>query len=249
MKILAWAFALLLMALGGGSWWLYQSRDDLLASAIRSYGPDITGVSVKLAQVHLLPLDGAAQLQGFQLGNPPGFKTPHALVVEQLRIRLEPSSLRQDVVHIHEITIQQPEVGYEHVAGDSNLEAIERHVADYVAAHSPAGSAGTASTQGPKTRVVIDQFNMLGARARVSADLLQGKTVTVVLPDIHLHDLGKRNGGLTPAEATAQIVAAIRQETMRAVLPLHLDGMVGGIKKGASALVDKVKGFFIAPAL
>ena len=244
MKKLAWAVALLLLALGGGSWWVYQSRDDLLASAIRGYGPQITGVNFQLAQVRLQPLDGSAELQGVQLGNPKGFRTPHALVVEQLRIRLEPASLRQQVVHIHEITIQQPEVGYEHVAGDSNLDAIERNVAAYVAAHSPAAQAGAGGAQEPKTRVVIDQFNMVGARAHVTAELLQGKTVTLALPDIHLRDLGKRNGGITPAEATAQIVAAIRQETTRAVLPLHLDGMVGGIRKGASALVDKVKGFF-----
>lgn len=244
-KRLVWALLLLLLALGAGSWWVYQSRDELLARAIRSYGPEITGVTVTLAQLQLSPLDGVATLHGLQIGNPVGFKMPHALAVGELSIHLDPSTLRQAVVHIREIRIDQPDVAYEHVAGGSNLDVIQRHVEAYVATHDAGPKAsGTAAAGERKTRVVIDQFNLHRAQARVSAELLPGGPVTVVLPDIHLRDIGKASGGITPAEATAQIVAAIRQETTRAVLPLHLDGVVGGIKKGASALVDKVRGFF-----
>lgn len=243
MKKLGWVIGFVAVALTGGIWWVYQSRDDLLASAIRGYGPDITGVSVKLAEVRLSPLDGKAMLHGLQLGNPPGFRTPHALVVEQFRVQLDPASLTKDVVHIREITIEQPEVGYEHTSGGSNLDVIEHHIQAYVAAHTSAAQ-GNAGASAHPARVVIDQFNMLGARAQVSADLLHGKAVTLALPDIRLHDLGKKSGGITPAEATAQIVGAIRQEVTRAVVPLHLDGVVDSIRKKAGTMVDKVKGFF-----
>lgn len=240
-----WVVAAVLLVLGASVWWLYRSKDDLLASALRGYGPEVTGVPVELGSVHLSPLDGMATLQGLQLGNPSGFHTPHALRVQQVSIQLSPATLRQAVVHIQEIRIEQPEVGYEHGSSGSNLEAIQRHVQAYVAAHSPAADAGVStSVQAPKTRVVIEQFNMLGAKAQVSADALQGRAVTLVQPDIHLRNIGRAAGGVTPAEATEQIVSAIRQETTKAVLPLHLDGVVGGIKQGASALVDKVKGFF-----
>jgi hypothetical protein len=244
-KKLLWALLVLLLAVAGGGWWVYQSRDALLARAIRNYGPDITGVRVTLAKVQFSPLDGVARLHGLQIGNPVGFKTPHALAVGEFSIALDPSTLRQGVVHIREIRIDQPDVAYEHLPGGSNLDVIQRHVEAYVAAQDSGSKAGgTAVAGGSKIRVVIDQFNMRRAQARVSAELLPGGPVTVVLPDIHLRDIGKSAGGITPAEATAQIVGAIRQETTRAVMPLHLDGIVGGIKKGASAWVDKVRGFF-----
>jgi hypothetical protein len=245
MKKLLWALLVLLLAIGAGSGWVYRSRDALLARAIRTYGPEITGVSVTLDKVQLSPVDGMATMDGLRIGNPAGFKTPHALAVGQFSIQLDPSTLRKPVVHIREIRIDQPDVAYEHVSGGSNLDVIQRHVEAYVASHDTGSSpSGTAAAGDNKTRVVIDQFNMRRAQARVSAELLPGGPVTVVLPDIRLRDIGKAAGGITPAEATAQIVGAIRQETTRAVMPLHLDGMVGGIKKGASALVDKLRGFF-----
>jgi hypothetical protein len=68
--------------------------------------------------------------------------------------------------------------------------------------------------------------------------------VRVALPSIHLRDIGKRAGGVTPAEAASQIVGALREETTRAVMPLHLGGVVDTVRKGAASVVDRVKGFF-----
>jgi len=243
MRILKWSLALLVMSLAAGAWWAYQSRDDLLARAIRRYGPEIVGAQVELGDVQLSPLDGMATLQHLQIGNPKGFKSPHALVVEQFRVRLDAASLTQPVVHILEVTVQQPEVGYEHASSGSNLDAIQRHVEAYVAAHRGATTAQDANSS-DSTRVIIDHFHLTGARAQVRAELLQDKVVTLVLPDIHLRDIGRAAGGVTPAAATAQIVAALRHETAQAVMPLHLDGVVGSIQSGAAALAGKVKGFF-----
>ena len=241
MKKFLWGvFFLLLVAAGGGAWWAYQSKDALIADAIRNYGPQITGVSVKLAGVKLDPTEGMAVLSGLELGNPKGFKTPHALVVEQLQIKLDVATLTRDVVHIQRITVLQPQVTYEHAAGGSNLDVIQRNVEAYITSH---GASPQPSDTAPK-KVIIDQFTMLGAKADVSAEVLQGKTVTVSLPDVHISDIGKKAGGVIPAEAAAQIVAGIKQTVKTAVTPLHLDGVVDRIKKGAASVVDTVKGFF-----
>jgi uncharacterized protein involved in outer membrane biogenesis len=178
------------------------------------------------------------------LGNPKGFKTAHALVVEQLLIKLDVSSLTQDVVHIQRITISQPQVSYDHASGGSNLDVIQRNVEAYIAAHTagvPGADNGIAT---PQKKVVIDQFRMLGAKADVSAEVLQGKIITVSLADVHITDIGKKSGGVTPAVATSQIVAGVRLAVTHSVTPLHLDGVVGSIKKGAASVAVAVKGFF-----
>jgi hypothetical protein len=68
--------------------------------------------------------------------------------------------------------------------------------------------------------------------------------MTVSLPDVQIIDIGKKSGGVSPAAATSQIVAGVRQSVMHAVTPLHLDSVLDGIKKGAASVVDSVKGFF-----
>ena len=57
-KLLLGLLLLLVLAAGGGIWWAYRSMDSLVASAIRGYGPDITGVAVKLDGVKIVPADG-----------------------------------------------------------------------------------------------------------------------------------------------------------------------------------------------
>jgi hypothetical protein len=175
------------------------------------------------------------------LGNPAGFKTPHALVLDQVQLRLDLASLTREVVHIHEISIRQPRVSYEYTASGSNLDVIQRHVEAYVAAHTGASAPAAASKP---TRLIIERFTLQGASADVSADALNGRAVTVQLPVILIHDIGKKSGGVTPAEAASQIVGALRQETTRAVMPLHLGGVADSIRKGAASVVDSVKGFF-----
>jgi hypothetical protein len=241
-KKLLWSLLLVLLGVLGALWWAFDSRDTLLASAIRRYGPEITGVPVTLQGVHISPLDGVATLTHLELGNPPGFRTPRTLVVEKMLIKLDLATLGSEVVHIREISVVQPQLTYEHASKGSNLDVIQRHVQAYVASHAGAGAQGEGASR--PTRVILDQLDVQGARADVSAEMLQGKTISVPLPGLHLRDIGKQAGGVTPAEAANQIVAAIRKDVARAVLPLQLDGMAQSIQKGAASVVDAVKGFF-----
>ncbi len=246
MKRFLWGLLLvLLMAVGGGAWWAYHSRDALIASAIRTYGPQIAGVPVELSSVRLDPAQGTAVLQGLQLGNPKGFKTPSALRVDQVLLDLDVATLTSNVVHIRHVSILQPEVTYEHASGGSNLDVIQRNVeATLSNLGVGGGGAQTDKAAGNGKKLIIDRFDILGAKAEVSATVLEGKTVTVSLTDVHLSDMGKKAGGISPAQATSQVLVAVRQAVTSAVTPLHLDGVVDAVKKGAASVVDSVKGFF-----
>ncbi len=243
MSKFVWAAALVLVVIiAGGSWWLYRSLDQVVASAIRTYGPDITGVSVKLASVNIAPVDGMAALRGLELGNPTGFKTSRALAVDSISMQLDVASVTKDVVRIKEIVIDQANVTYEYASGGSNLDVIQRHVEAYIAEKT--GGASTKKDASTQKKIIIEHLYVTGTRAGVSADMLQGKTMTLVLPDIHLTDIGKKSGGVTPAEATRQVVSAISQSATKAVAPLNLGGAMESIKKGVSNATDTVKGWF-----
>ena len=54
---------------------VYNSLDAQIASAIRRYGPEITGVPVSLSGVSISVVDGKAALYGLVVGNPDNFKT------------------------------------------------------------------------------------------------------------------------------------------------------------------------------
>jgi len=244
-----WRVALLLflvllaLAAGGGAWWAYQSRDRLIAEAIRTYGPPILGVPLTLAGVTVDPGEGSAVLRGLKVGNPAGFQTPYALTVEELRLQLELASLSRPVVHIRQITVVQAQLSYEHARGGSNLDLIQRHAEAYVAQHAPVPEK-TVPDAKPATRLRIDQFDLLGARAEVRTALLQGKHMQVDLPDVHLRAIGPTEDGVSPAQASAVIVSGIRQSVTQAMVPLHAEGVADRVKKGATSALNAVKGWF-----
>ena len=79
---------------------------------------------------------------------------------------------------------------------------------------------------------------------QVSAAVLQGKVVSVSVPDFYLIDIGKKSGGITASQATRQVMNAMTNNVTKSVAFLKLDGVMGSVKKGAAAVSDKVKGWF-----
>jgi hypothetical protein len=234
-------FLVVVLVLAGGAWWLYSSMDSLVATAIRSYGPDITGVSVKVGGVKIRPTDGAATVRDLQLGNPAGFKTERALFVGAISMKLNVASLTKDLILVQEITIEEPEVTYEYASGGSNLDVIQRHVEAYIAAKTDPKDAAKPES---KKKIIIEHLYIKGARAKVSAEVLQGKTMTLPMADMHLTDIGKKANGVSPAEATQQVVSAITKNASKTVAPLKLGSAVDSAKKGVAAATDAIKGLF-----
>ena len=70
---------------------------------------------------------------------------------------------------------------------------------------------------------------------------MNGKTVTVALPDIHLRDLGKAKGGITPGELGLEITNAVEKRLTGAVSFDKLMNSVGGALDKAG---NAIKGLF-----
>lgn len=241
-KTLWTALLVTVLGIAGGVWWLYSSLDLVVASAIRTYGPALTGVSVKLESVKILPTDGTATLQGLEIGNPPGFHTARALSMGEVSMELDVASLTKDLVHVKGLWIEQPEITYEYASGGSNLDVILRHVQAFIA--EKAGNSNATQNKSEERKLVIDHLYIKGAHAQVSAEVLQGKTLSVPVPDLHLTDIGKKTQGVSPAEATRQVLGALIQGVGKAVAPYHLGGVADRVKKVGVSTVDAIKGLF-----
>ncbi len=239
-KILFGIAVVVLLGIAGGAWWLYSSLDSLVASAIRKYGPEITGVSVKLLSVKIVPADGTASLRGLVVGNPKDFRTEHALSLGEISMKLDIGSLTKDVVLIKEISIIKPDVTYEYASGGSNLDAIKHNVDRYVAENL--GGKNEPKDKGAGKKFIIENLYVKDGKANVSAEILKGKAMLVPLPDLHLHDIGKKSNGATAGEATKEVLGAITKSVTKATSSLNLGGAADSVKKGAESAGGKIKG-------
>ena len=223
------AVALLVLALGGALWWLYASRDALIKRAIERYGPELTGVSVKVGSVKLEPLDGTGAIRGLAIGNPQGYQAPQALSLGEMRLAVEPKSLGGDVVHVKELALDAPSITYERGPGGDNLSAIQKHIESYLPKSEP-GKA-PAKAPGPERKFIIDRVEV--RKARVS----YGGALNVDVPDLEMRDLGKKSGGATAAEITREVWTAVTRQAL-AKAPASLRG----VEERAKGVVNELKG-------
>ena len=241
MKKIALGIAVVvLLGIAGVAWWLYSSLDSLVASAIRKYGPEITGVSVKLSSVKIVPADGTASLRGLVIGNPKDFTTEHALSLGEISMKLDIGSLDKDVVLIKEISILKPDITYEYASGGSNLEAIQHNVNRYVAENL--SGKNDSKNKGSGKRFIIENLYVKDGKANVSAEILKGKSTSVPLSDLHLHDIGKKSNGATAGEATKEVLGAITKSVTKATSSLNLGGAAENVKRDAESAGGKIKG-------
>ncbi|MEW6683592.1 MAG: hypothetical protein AB1451_11830 [Nitrospirota bacterium] len=241
-RVLVGAAIALILALAGGLWWFYHSLDSLVASAIRTFGPEITGVSIHLKRVTIDALDGRAALHGLVVGNPQGFRSDHALSLGEISMMLDLNSLTKDVIVIKRISIVKPDVTYEVGAEGSNLGAIQRNVDRYAGKRRSPSAPRSDRDSGKK--FVIETLTIQNATATVSTAAVKGEAVSVQLPDLHLSNIGKKSGGATAGEAVKQVLGALVQNVTRTVASRNLGGILDELKKDPGAAVDKLKGLF-----
>jgi uncharacterized protein involved in outer membrane biogenesis len=232
MKKLAAAVLLLVAAVAAGAlFWLRSNLDGLVKDAIEKYGSEMTRARVTVAAVEIGAADGRGVIRGLSIGNPAGFRTPHALEVAEIEVAVDLASLAGDVVTISRIAIAAPDVIYEKGDAGTNFDAIQKNIAAYI---------GPSKQDGGK-KLIVTEFTLRRARAQASAAFMQGKTVAVALPDITLRDLGKSKGGMTPGELGQTIAAAIKQRLSSSV---SFDRLAKSASSGLESAGKAIKGLF-----
>jgi hypothetical protein len=200
--------------------------DSAIKRGVETFGPKFTGVAIKLDSVHLSPLSGSGSIKGLLVGNPQGFSTPSAISVGAATLSLKPASLLSDKIVIRTVNIQGPEVTYETTLKKSNLGTILANVQQATGGQKEPSKPQEPSQPAPakpQKKLEVDEFIITGGKIRVSVTGLGGRTAIVPLPDIHLTNLGTGPEGITAAELTQQVVAAIEANAAKAASGVAID--------------------------
>jgi hypothetical protein len=218
--------------------------DSIVKKGVETIGPQITKVSVNLDSIHIGLLTGAAKVKGLVVGNPDGYKTPNAISVGLAEVGVNPFSVLSDKIVVRFVHVESPEITFEGGLSGNNLSKIEDNVNGVAQAGGPPKTTTSASSK-PAQKIEVDDFLITGAKVHVSLTGLGAKEMTLPLPDIHLTDLGKGSGGLTPTDLTHAVLKSIISATVSAVKDSAMDlGNVSGkgvenIKKGLGSLFGK----------
>jgi len=212
--------------------YVWSSLDSLIQEAVETYGSEVTQAEVKLDGVDLDLGNGRAALRGLKVGNPAGFETPSAFRLGAVTVKVDTNTVNEDPVVISEIVVDKPEVTYELSATGNNIDALQKNVESYIKAKGLGGDGASGEKagddQGPK--IVIKDLYVRGGVVNVSATILKGKSMSAPLPEIHLTDIGKDEGGATPGEIAEKVLSALTSAAGKAAGGLGIGKTLGSLK-------------------
>jgi len=228
MKKVIWigggAVAVIALIVAGIFLFVLSNLNDLVKTAVEEMGSDATKTKVTLREADISLRQAKGALRGLTVGNPPGFKTDHALSLGEVSVTLDPASIGEKVIVLKEVVVMRPQVTYEYGQGGDNLNAIKKNVAATASPggqQRPAAGGPSAPASAPakkdEQKVIIENLYVRNGEVTVSASLLEGRKVSAGLPDIHLKDVGKGKGGASPADVAQALIAQIEQSAIKAV--------------------------------
>lgn len=236
MKKTGIALLVILAVLGGALFWLHTNMDTLVKNAIEKYASQMTGTKVQVSSVEIRASQGTGIVRGLVVGNPSGFKTPYALKVGEIEIALDVSSIATPVVHINKISVSSPDLIYEKANGTTNFDAIQKHIAENVGS-----SRGNSGGGGSGKKLIVGKLSITDAKAKASAGFMNGRTVSVNLPDIALNNIGTREGGVSPGELGQKVGEALKAKLEAAV---SFDALAKSMGNTFDKAKSAIQGFF-----
>jgi len=205
---------LLVVIIGGVA--IFTQMNRLVKAGVETLGPKVLQAPVTLADVDLSIFSGEGTIRGLEIGNPEGFQTENAFVLNSLRIKLDPASLKTSTIRINEILIEGPQITIEGLKG-GNLKKLQENAEEF--SGKPKGEDQAVQSEDPSSKpgkqVIIDNFVVKGGKLDYSPAL--GKSIPIALPDIHLTGIGEASGGATMGQVLAQVIGQIDDASLGAI--------------------------------
>lgn len=235
----------------GGIAFILSNLDEFVREIVQSVGSEVTKTEVTLDGANIDPANGKAALNGLVVGNPEGFKTPYALSLGTVSVKMDPTTVVGDVIVINEIVIDSPKAMYEMNDNGSNVDAIQANIDAFVKElEALTGSGGDTSAgndavsqeaaSGPK--FIIENLYIRDASTAVNIALLGGESISTPDINIHLTDIGKEQGGVLPAEAAAEIMDAFFGDILNTVTSVVDFGALGkNLEENVGAVIENVE--------
>jgi uncharacterized protein involved in outer membrane biogenesis len=207
--VLATAFIAVALSLG-----------SILKRGLETVGPKATQVDFKVKSAGAWLFAWRVELTGVVLGNPPGYKSPTAITVEEVSVRVRPGSVFSDKVVLDSIDVKSLVITLEGGLKDNNLKKIEHNLDKYIGSSStsPNSSAPASSPAKPERKLQVTDLVIRGAKLQVKTKLTGGKTITLSIPEIHLTDLGSGPEGITGVEVGQRMLHAVLEASVTAIV-------------------------------
>ena len=252
-------FALVVLLIVGGVWYMLSGASDFIRSQIEQQGSKYLATTVSAFKVDLALTDGRMTISDLDIKNPQGFSNEDAFSVDAITLDL--GEVINEPYVIQTISINAPEILYElDKDGMGNLIVLKNNLAANLpkTKNEPAPTAQNVANP----LVIVENITVNNVRLKLNFEKLptgdlniETKTYEITLPTFNAGPIGQPNG--LPADqlgvAVVQVmldnvITAAKSEAKKRLKDEAKKKVKEELKKQKDKLLektkDKLKGLF-----
>ncbi|MBQ2335281.1 MAG: AsmA family protein [Victivallales bacterium] len=212
----------------------------IVKTGINTVVPQVTKCEAHVEDVNFNVFGGKFEIKNLVIKNPEGYKTDQAFSLGHIFVNVKMGSLMSDVIEIDQVLIDAPEITYEVGLGNSNLNTILENVNSALPSSDEEKKEEKEEKKEGGKKVVVNLVKVTNGKIGVSAKIAGGMEAPIVLPDIEIKDLGKKEGGISMVQAAA-ITLKTTLLSIFDVLKSSGKLLLDGAKAIGEGIVDGVK--------
>ena len=251
MKKILLVTLLLILVLGGATYWFFDNLDDFIKNYMVENGSKMTKTEVEVDSVKTDFQKGEISINRLGIENPNGFSNSEAFEVEKVMISINKESLTQDIIEIPLVLINNPEIIYEYNGKKTNFNVLKENIQSYQnnGSNISQEKKSTKTTENKKIKDTNDKKTPktffikelkivdLEIKARVSS--LKKDFLNKKIPLIVIKDIGSKSQGASPEFILERVILKVDDnlETVFDFKSLKTD-----IRKNINKIIDKLSG-------
>jgi len=251
MKKILLVTLLLILVLGGATYWFFDNLDDFIKNYMVENGSKMTKTEVEVDSVKTDFQKGEISINRLGIENPNGFSNSEAFEVEKVMISINKESLTQDIIEIPLVLINNPEIIYEYNGKKTNFNVLKENIQSYQnnVSNISQEKKSTKITENKEIKDTNDKKNPktffikelkivdLEIKARVSS--LKKDFLNKKIPLIVIKDIGSKSQGASPEFILERVILKVDDnlETVFDFKSLKTD-----IRKNINKIIDKLSG-------
>ncbi len=210
---------------------------SIVKTGINTIVPQVTKCEASVEDVNVNVFSGRFEIVNLVIKNPQGFNTAQAFSLDRVYVNVNMKSLMSDVIEVREVLVDAPQITYEVGLAESNMGTILENVKSSLPekAEEDKEKKEEKPDEGGK-KVTIDLVKVTNGKIGLSAKLLQGKEMSVPLPEIEMKDIGKSQGGISAVQALAETM----QQLVMSIIDVAKQALQS-VGEAVKAVGDNVK--------
>jgi hypothetical protein len=196
------------------------------------------GVKVQIGTLDIKLQEKKIVVNGLKIGNPKGYKNPHAVTIEQIVV--DTKTISKELLVFDEIGATGTKVYLEVTEKGTNLSSLQKNIK---------ANSNDKKKEASPVKVIIDRLYVENAKLSPLTTLTGKTPKDISLPKLTLRDVGRKSNGVLASEAIMQVLNPLIKSAMtQSVKAGMLEGLDSSVLKtmdlpsGVSSVLGKSGG-------